>query len=217
MSAGDAVRQALGRERVLGILRYREAGDLEGAVGALAEGGLRVFEITIDTPGALGAIEKWAGRDDLCVGAGTVTTTEDVRRVADVGASFIVSPGLDLEVVEAALARGLGVLPGVATATEVLAARRVGVELFKLFPAGALGTAYLGQLRGPFATEAFVPTGGVAVSDIGDWLAAGAFAVALGSDLAGRAAPTDDAGRAELMARARAVVDAAAPIRRETA
>lgn len=202
------VGEALAREGVLGILRYRRSGDLEGAVAALVEGGVRVFEITTDTPGALDAIAAWAGRDDLCVGAGTVTTADEVRRVADAGAAFVVSPGLVLEVVEVALDRGLGVLPGVATATEVLTARSAGVELFKLFPAGALGTAYLRQLRGPFPTEGFVPTGGVRIEDIGEWLEAGAYAVALGSDLAGRTVPTDEAALAELTFSARRAVAA---------
>lgn len=210
MSAAGSVRETLGRERLLGILRYPAPGDLAGAIGALVTGGVRVFEVTLDTPGAVEAITTWSAREDVCVGAGTVTTTEDVRRVADAGAAFVVSPGLDTDVVEAALARGLCVLPGVATATEVLAARRAGAEIFKLFPAGALGTSYLGQLRGPFPFEAFVPTGGVRVADIGSWLDTGAFAVALGSDLAGREAPVDDVQLAELTTRARSAVDAVA-------
>jgi Entner-Doudoroff aldolase len=132
-----------------------------------------------------------------------VTTSEQVRRLADVGASFVVSPGLDEVVVEAALACGLVPVPGVATGSEVLAARRAGADLFKLFPAGGLGLPYFSQLLGPFRTEQFVPTGGIGLDDVSSWLEAGAHAVALGAALAGRQAP---AGAAEVDAlRTRAV------------
>lgn len=191
MSARDELRAALARERVMAILRYRDGGDLQGAVDAVVDGGLRILEITIDTPGALPAIAANAHRDDVLVGAGTVTTVDQVDQVADAGASFIVSPGFAADVEGAAQRRGLGTLPGVATATEVIAADRAGVELFKLFPASALGHDYLRQIRGPFGGQAFVPTGGIDVEDIPAWLSDGAFAVALGSSLAGRSAPSD--------------------------
>lgn len=176
-------------DRVMAILRYRGGGDVAAAVDGLTAGGVRVLEITVDTPGMWSALEGAAGRPDLVVGAGTVTTVEQVRRVADHGGRFIVSPGLDVDVVAAAHDLGLATLPGVATGTEVLAAARAGVRLFKLFPAGALGLDYLGALRGPFATTSFVPTGGIGVEAVGSWLDAGAVAVALGSDLAGRETP----------------------------
>lgn len=207
MTTREDVAAALEAGRVMAILRYREGGDVSAAMAALADGGVRVIEVTVDTPGAWAAIEKQAQRSDLLLGAGTVTTTEQVRRVADLGGSFVVSPGFDAEVVEAAYDRGLAALPGVTTGTEVLAARRAGVELFKLFPAGALGTQYLVQLRGPFGNEAFVPTGGIAIAEVGAWLEAGAFAVALGSDLAGRVAPASAAEVDLLTARAEVAVE----------
>jgi 2-dehydro-3-deoxyphosphogluconate aldolase / (4S)-4-hydroxy-2-oxoglutarate aldolase len=196
------LRGVLAQDRVMAILRYRDGGDVSTAVSALADGGVRVLEVTVDTPGSWPAIEKHAARRELFVGAGTVTTREEARRVADLGGSFIVSPGFDPEVVEAAGDCGLACFPGVMTGSEVLAARRCGADYLKLFPAGALGTAYLSQLRGPFPDEAFVPTGGIAIEDAASWLQAGAFAVALGSDLAGRTPPTSAAQAAELVRRA---------------
>lgn len=206
MSGRVALRQALARGQVLAILRYRSGGDAMAAVDALIEGGVQVLEITMDTPGAREAIKAYADREDVRIGAGTVTTVAEVQEVAELGATFIVSPGFDADVVEAAHRLGLGTMPGVTTTTEIMMARHAGVELFKLFPAGALGVDYLAQIRGPFGEEAFVPTGGVQVDDIGAWLDAGAFAVALGSDLAGRSAPSTAADRARLTERARAVV-----------
>jgi len=185
----SALRDALGRDRLMAIVRYRSGGDVSGAIEGLARGGLRVMEVTVDTPGAWEAIEAAAARPEMIVGAGTVTEPYQVERLAALGGRFVVSPGFDSDVVKAALDRGLEALPGVATGTEVLAARRAGAQFFKLFPAGSLGVRYLTELRGPFGRESFVPTGGITTADLGDWLRAGAFAVALGSELAGRTAP----------------------------
>lgn len=201
---GDSeLRTALAQDRVMAILRYRGGGDVSAAIEGLHRGGIRVLEVTVDTPGGWEAIAAVTDQPGLVVGAGTITDADQVRRLADLGGRFIVSPGFDATVVEAALERGLEVLPGIATGTEVLAARRAGAQLFKLFPAGALGTPYLQQLRGPFSREAFVPTGGVGIGDIAAWLAAGAFAVALGSDLAGRTPPASVQDTERLTLRAR--------------
>jgi 2-dehydro-3-deoxyphosphogluconate aldolase/(4S)-4-hydroxy-2-oxoglutarate aldolase len=186
----SAMRDRLGQDRVMAILRYRQGGDIAGAIAGLAEGGIRVLEVTVDTPGAWAALERAAADPSLLVGAGTVTEVAQVERLAAVGGRFVVSPGFDPDVVKAALAYGLEALPGIATGTEVLAARRAGAEFFKLFPAAALGPQYLAQLRGPFGRESFVPTGGIGIDQVGAWLAAGAYAVAVGSELAGRAAPS---------------------------
>ncbi len=207
----SALRTALGEDRVMAILRYRDGGDVPGAIDALADGGIRVLEVTVDTPGAWDAIERAAAtRPGLQVGAGTVTDPREVRRLAALGGRFVVSPGFDRDVVAAALDAGLEALPGVLTGTEVLAARRAGTQLFKLFPAGALGERYFRELRGPFGAECFVPTGGVPVARIRDWLDAGAFAVALGGELAGRTAPNDEDGKIAMAERARAALRAAA-------
>jgi 2-dehydro-3-deoxyphosphogluconate aldolase / (4S)-4-hydroxy-2-oxoglutarate aldolase len=188
----SGLRDALGRDRIMAIIRYRDGGDVPGAIEGLAHGGVRVVEVTVGTPGAWAAIEQAAARPGLVVGAGTVTEVEQVRRLAALGGRFVVSPGFDPEVVKTALDCGLEALPGVATGTEILAARRAGAQFFKLFPAGALGARYLAELRGPFAAESFVPTGGIAIDRIGDWLRSGAFAVALGGELAGRTAPVTE-------------------------
>jgi 2-dehydro-3-deoxyphosphogluconate aldolase / (4S)-4-hydroxy-2-oxoglutarate aldolase len=200
------VRDALHRDRIMAIVRYRGGGDVSGAIEGLARGGVRVIEVTVDTPGAWDAIERAAARPELVVGAGTVTEVEQVKRLAALGGQFVVSPGFDPDVVAAALELGLEPLPGVATGTEVLAARRAGAEFFKLFPAGALGVRYLAELRGPFGKESFVPTGGISLAHLWDWLAAGAFAVALGSELAGRVAPGTEEEIESIAERARAAL-----------
>lgn len=208
-SRASGLRDALGRDRLMAIIRYRAGGDVSGAIEGLARGGVRVMEVTVDTPGAWDAIEHAAAQPGLVVGAGTVTEVSQVERLAALGGRFVVSPGFDADVVRAALDHGLEPLPGVATGTEVLAARRAGVQFFKLFPAGALGVRYLAALRGPFGRESFVPTGGIKTADLGDWLRAGALAVALGGDLAGRTAPEDEDEVEAMAKRTRAALDLA--------
>ena len=193
----------------MAILRYPAGGDVSQAIEAIAAGGVTVVEVTVDTPGAWQAIEDAAGEASLVVGGGTVTEVAQVERLASVGARFIVSPGFDAEVVAAAFRLGLEALPGVSTGTEILAARRAGTRLFKLFPASSLGIGYLAELRGPFAKECFVPTGGISIDQIPEWLSAGALAVAVGSDLAGRAAPRTSAELGLLTERAQRAVHVA--------
>lgn len=181
----------LGSASLVAIVRFREAGQLQGAIDALVQGGVELVEITFDTPGALPAVEQAAG-DGRIVGVGTVLTAEQVRAAADAGARFVVSPGLIPEVVDAARSHGLEPIPGVFTATEIIAATAAGAAMMKLFPASNGGPGYLRALRGPFPTAQLVPTGGVRLDQIRAYLRAGAAAVALGSELVGRSAPQSE-------------------------
>ena len=140
---------------------------------------------------AAAAIERLAARG-LLVGAGTITSRAHAREAADAGARFLVSPGLDDEVLEAMLATGLTALPGVFTAGEVMRARRLGAAAVKLFPAGAGGPGLLRALREPFPDLAVVPTGGVTAANLGEWFAAGALAVGAGGSLCPPGATADD-------------------------
>ncbi len=165
-------------------LRLEEGARLTALARAAARGGLRVPEITLTTPGALAAIEELAKVDDLVVGAGTVLTRDDVRRVADAGGRFAMSPVLDLEVVEEAHARGLVAVPGAGTATEILAAHRAGARLVKVFPAGPLGgPEFLRRVRGPLPQVPLVPTSGPRADDFQEWHDAGAVAVGVGTEV----------------------------------
>ena len=202
--AADDAAFLLGRTPLIAIVRFASGGALGEVVAALAAGGLDLIEITIDTPGALAAVEQAAGAGHT-IGVGTVVSAEQVRASARAGASFVVSPGLVAEVVQEARACGIVPIPGVLTATEVLTALSLGASLLKLFPAGPVGARHLGALRGPFSRTAFIPTGGIEIADIGSYLAAGAAAVGLGSQLVGRTAPTTAEGFAELTAHAELV------------
>lgn len=154
------------------------------AVGrAAVASGLRAVEITLDSPAAFDAIAALAGAvgDGAAVGAGTVVEPEDVDAAISAGATFLVAPHVDLEVLARAVAAGVPMLPGVATPSELHAAERAGASMVKLFPAAALGIPYLRALRGPYPRVPILATGGVTVEAAADWLDAGATAVGLGT------------------------------------
>src|SRR5688572_6241926 len=127
MSAAETV---LGSTSVLAIVRFHEGGDVLGAVDALGRGGIELFEITIDTPGGLAAVEQVAS-SGRAVGVGTVLSADQVRACAAAGARFVVSPGLIREVVETAHSLELEPMPGVFTATEIIEATAAGARIMK--------------------------------------------------------------------------------------
>ena len=195
-------------DRVLAILRYREPCDLGAVVDALRAAGIRSIEVTADTPGALDEVGR-ARREDAPIGAGTIRTVEEALAFADAGAGFLVSPGLDPEIVREGLERGVPTMSGVLSPTEIMAAVAAGANVVKLFPASLGGPGYLAALRGPFPEVRFVPTGGIAVSDVPTWLAAGAVCVGLGSSVVGGAAPRTRADLDRITSEARRAVELA--------
>ena len=138
---------------------------------ALAAAGGQVIEVTFRTAAAERAIADLAEQDALLVGAGTVIRPGQVDAARAAGAQFIVSPGFDLRVVERCLELGLAVVPGVASASEIMAALAAGLSLVKLFPAEPLGgLALLRALHGPFPDVRFIPTGGVTEQNAAGYL-----------------------------------------------
>jgi 2-dehydro-3-deoxyphosphogluconate aldolase/(4S)-4-hydroxy-2-oxoglutarate aldolase len=158
---------------------------LEGCRAAI-RGGLRLMEVTLTTPGALDVIHALAVEGECVAGAGTVLTVEDARAVAKAGARFAMSPVLDAAVVAEIHRLGMLAVPGSGTATEILAAHRAGARLVKVFPSGPLGGPdYLRKVRGPLPHIPLVPTSGPTAQTLGEYVAAGAVAVGLGSEVLG--------------------------------
>jgi 2-dehydro-3-deoxyphosphogluconate aldolase/(4S)-4-hydroxy-2-oxoglutarate aldolase len=155
---------------VVTIDRERDAVPL---AHALAEGGLRVIEVALRSPVAVAAIAAIARElPQVTVGAGTLTRAADVAAAVHAGARFLVSPGTTPELAAAALAAELPYLPGVATPSEVMAARALGICVMKLFPAAALGgIGFLKALAPVFPGVAFCPTGGIDEGSAADYLA----------------------------------------------
>jgi len=148
--------------------------------------GIDLVEVTVQTPDALPSLAAavTAGeRRGKLVGAGTVTSLDQIRQVIDVRARFAVAPGLDLALVRAAAERGLPYLPGVATPTDVQVAATAGLRYLKAFPASVLGPGWFRAMAGPFPDVRFVATGGIDAANAGDYLGAGAVTVGVGSAL----------------------------------
>jgi 2-dehydro-3-deoxyphosphogluconate aldolase / (4S)-4-hydroxy-2-oxoglutarate aldolase len=156
------------------------------AISALAAGGVNVVEITMTVPGAIDVIRQVSDAmgDKVLVGAGTVLDVETADACLSAGAQFIVSPSLNLATVRHCAAKNVFVAPGCLTPTEVHAGWLAGADVIKIFPADAVGgPTYIKNLRGPFPNVQFMPTGGVSLGTIKDFLAAGAVAVGVGSNL----------------------------------
>lgn len=181
---------------VIATLRAPSPAAAHAAVSALLRGGVRAIEITYTTPHAGAVIADLAARygEEILLGAGTLTTPDQVREASDAGAAFLVSPGYDADVVEAVLAtRRLSMIGGF-TPTEVMRLARIGVDVVKLFPGSLGGPGLLRALRGPFPDLDYIPTGGVSDTNLAAWLEAGALAVGAGSELI----PRDALARGDL-------------------
>jgi Entner-Doudoroff aldolase len=180
------IATAIRQRRVIAVLRRIEPRErLFALVDELVADGIRILEITLDSPDAaadLGAVRDRL-REDAWVGAGTIRTAAQVRAAIDAGASFGVGPVLDRAVLEAALAAGLPFIPGAATPTEADAAWRAGSTFVKLFPGSSLGPGFVRELRGPLPEIETIVTGGVDQANAAAFLAAGAVAVGIGSAL----------------------------------
>lgn len=176
------------RTRVLPVVVIEQPAHAVPLAEALLAGGVDAIEITLRTPAALDAIAAVARAvPGLCVGAGTVLGTGDLRRVHDAGARFALSPGATPALLDAAAASPLPFVPGVMTASEAMAAHERGFTLLKLFPAEqAGGPAMLRALAGPLADVRFCPTGGLTAANAASYLRLPNVALVGGSWLAPR-------------------------------
>ncbi|MGW0788097.1 bifunctional 4-hydroxy-2-oxoglutarate aldolase/2-dehydro-3-deoxy-phosphogluconate aldolase [Streptomyces sp. NPDC002911] len=201
----DAFAEVLRRTRLAAIVRGSDADAALRTVLTLAEEGVALVEVSLNTTDALGVVRRASAEvgPGTVVGAGTVLTEDDVARAQDAGAGWIVTPALT-EAVAASVRAGLPVLAGALTPTEAVAARRAGADAVKLFPASLGGPAYLKALRDPFPDMPLVPVGGVDLARAEQYLSHGAVAVGVGSPLVGDAVHGGDL--AALRTRARRFV-----------
>ncbi|HWD00751.1 MAG TPA: bifunctional 4-hydroxy-2-oxoglutarate aldolase/2-dehydro-3-deoxy-phosphogluconate aldolase [Candidatus Sulfopaludibacter sp.] len=171
---------------IVPVVRAASAEHAIQAVEALYNGGVRSAEITMTVPGAIKALEKTADKfgDKIVLGAGTVLDPETARSCMLAGAQFFVSPSLRVSVIEMAKRYSKVIFPGALTPTEVLAAWEAGADAVKVFPCGNVGGAkYIKALKGPFPQIEMVPTGGVNMDTVADFLKAGSCAVGVGGEL----------------------------------
>jgi len=178
----NEVSNALLRRRIIPVVVIEELETARPLAEALDRGGLPVAEVTFRTDVAADAVRLLADERRLLVGAGTVVLPEEVDLAVEAGARFIVMPGFSHRVVERCRELDVLVIPGVATATEVIAALDHGLELLKLFPAQvAGGVALLRALQGPFPGVRWIPTGGVSAANAASYLALPSVAAVGGS------------------------------------
>ena len=168
------------------IIRTPSADDALLAAEALTEGGVLLAEVTMTVPGAIRVMEQVSQKhgDKVLLGAGTVLDTETCRAAILAGAEFIVTPALDVKVIELARRYSKACFPGALTPTEVLTAWQAGADMVKIFPCGpAGGPKYIKALKGPLPHIDMVPTGGVNLENAAEFIKAGSSAVAVGSEL----------------------------------
>src|SRR5262252_7692984 len=180
------VRDRIVEIGVVPVVRATSAREARMAADAVCQGGITIAEITMTVPGAVEVIRELtkSGVSDVLVGAGTVLNREAARRCLDAGAQFLVSPGLNVPMVELARKEGKLVMAGALTPTEIMAAWEAGADFVKVFPCGQVGGAkYIKALKGPFPQVPFIPTGGVNLKTAANFIHAGSEALGIGSEL----------------------------------
>lgn len=182
------VLEQLRAHTVVAVVRAPSQETAVAGTAALVAGGVRAIEVTYSTPGAAEVISRLRAEfgDEVLIGAGTVTTTEQVAESAAAGAQFLVCPGVHSGVASAMAGTGLAFALGALTPSEVMAAVELGADVVKLFPGSLGGPSYLRALRGPFPDVPFMPTGGVSLSNAREWLDSGAHCLGAGGDLVSR-------------------------------
>lgn len=170
---------------IMAIVRTSTSAQARTIGHALADAGVSVIEFTTSCPEVFSIIEEFSGKKNLHVGLGTAMSLAHVADAKSAGATFIVSPNADPEVIRATVKMEMTSIPGVATATEVALAINAGAHALKLFPASTYGPGHLRALSDPFPLQMWVATGGITQEGVPEWLRAGASAFGLGGPLLG--------------------------------
>ncbi len=175
---------------IVAIVRADNSDALSDVVEAIHEGGVNAIEITLTTPGALDVISACSANlgEDVLIGAGTVLDPETARAAILAGADYLVAPALNPAVIEMCRRYSKISIPGALTPTEILTAWECGADLVKVFPATTFGPGYFRDIKAPLPQIELIPTGGVSLENAGDFIRAGASAVAVGSNLVSRQA-----------------------------
>jgi 2-dehydro-3-deoxyphosphogluconate aldolase / (4S)-4-hydroxy-2-oxoglutarate aldolase len=176
------VYKTIRREKIIVIVRGVEKGKIVNLAEAVLAAGIKMLEVTCNTEGVFEMLELLNSKmaNKMIIGAGTVITVDLCKRALDAGAKYIIAPDVNPDVIAHCVKNDVAVLPGAATATEILTAKRYGAKMVKIFPAAAIGIDYIKQLRGPIDDVDFVAVGGVRPEAITDFFSAGCIAIAIG-------------------------------------
>lgn len=177
--------QQISENGIAAVIRGAKLDNIVPIAQALREGGVKTLEITVETPKVLSLIEKVSSEmgDEVIVGAGTVLDPETARAAIMAGSRFIFSPTVNVDTIKMAKRYGVVSIPGALTPTEILTAYEHGADLIKVFPANVFGPSYLKDLKGPLPHIPLMPTGGIDIHNVGEYIKAGAIAAGVGSSL----------------------------------
>ncbi|MFC6400840.1 bifunctional 4-hydroxy-2-oxoglutarate aldolase/2-dehydro-3-deoxy-phosphogluconate aldolase [Mammaliicoccus sciuri] len=198
--------QTIKETKLIAILRNANPNDILPIVETLYKAGIRAIEVTMNSPKALESIELISNemKDKVVVGAGTVLDAESARLAILSGATFILSPTVDKDTIRMSKKYGAVSIPGALTPTEILEAYEYGGDIIKVFPTTSLGPEYIKDLQGPLPHIPLLPTGGVSIDNVTDFIEAGAVGVGLGSALVNTKVETNKAYFEELEQKAQA-------------
>ncbi|MEK3724327.1 bifunctional 4-hydroxy-2-oxoglutarate aldolase/2-dehydro-3-deoxy-phosphogluconate aldolase [Paenibacillus sp. FSL H8-0034] len=177
--------QWIEKTRIIAIVRGVEERHINDLSQALLDGGIRAMEITLNTSGALSMITKLQTQfgEHMYIGAGTVLDMEDAKQAIEAGASYIVTPNTDEDVIRYAVEQGVPIFPGAMTPTEIVKAWKAGATAVKIFPGASLGLAYIKELQGPLNHIPMVAVGGVNEANIAQFIQAGCYGLGIGGSL----------------------------------
>lgn len=180
--------------KAVAVIRMSDSGKLIKVAEAIYKGGIKSVEITMTVPGALKIIEEASRRvgDFINIGVGSVLNKQTAYDAVNAGAQYVVSPVFKLEIVQEAKRLNTPVMPGAFSPTEILTAFEAGADVVKVFPADIVGMAFFKGVLAPMPHLKLMPTGGVSLTNAGDWLNAGACAVGVGSALLDKKAIADE-------------------------
>ncbi|PTK14160.1 2-dehydro-3-deoxyphosphogluconate aldolase [Mammaliicoccus sciuri] len=200
------ILQTIKETKLIAILRNANPNDILPIVETLYKAGIRAIEVTMNSPKALESIELISNemKGKVVVGAGTVLDAESARLAILSGATFILSPTVDKDTIRMSKKYGAVSIPGALTPTEILEAYEYGGDIIKVFPTTSLGPEYIKDLQGPLLHIPLLPTGGVSIDNVTDFIEAGAVGVGLGSALVNTKVETNKAYFEELEQKAQA-------------
>jgi 2-dehydro-3-deoxyphosphogluconate aldolase/(4S)-4-hydroxy-2-oxoglutarate aldolase len=173
------------KRKAVAVLRVKEEDKLKKVIQAIADGGVSIAEITMTVPNAIKLIEKMSQEldENIIIGVGSVLNKQTAENAIKAGAKYVVSPILKKEIIEIAQKYDVPVMPGCFTPTEIYSAFEMGADIVKVFPADVVGMPFFKAILAPMPYLKLMPTGGVSLTNAGDWLKAGACAVGIGSAL----------------------------------
>lgn len=172
------------KEKLVAVIRLKEQSKVAPIVKALVEGGMKVLEITSNTPGFLEEIQNVRNLyPNILIGAGTITNSRLANDAIAAGAQFLVTPNTDIKIIDIAHSNDIPILMGALTPTEISIAAEAGADIIKLFPASHFGVSYFKNLQGPFTNLIFFAVGGIDLKNANEWLSAGVSGLGLGGGL----------------------------------